>query len=64
MNKKNIYDERWADEKTAAQYLKVQPSTLRRRRSKLGHDTNEVWSKNHGRVLYDLWDTDIRIEKI
>ena len=64
MNKKNIYDERWADEKTAAQYLKVQPSTLRRRRSKLGHDTNEVWSKNHGRVLYDLWETDRRIEKI
>tara|TARA_R100001244_G_scaffold113099_1_gene83717 strand:+ start:2016 stop:2210 length:195 start_codon:yes stop_codon:yes gene_type:complete len=64
MNKKNIYDERWADEKTAAQYLKVQPSTLRRRRSKLGHDTNEVWSKNHGRVLYDLWETDKRIEKI
>tara|TARA_Y100001951_G_C11092159_1_gene157339 strand:+ start:56 stop:250 length:195 start_codon:yes stop_codon:yes gene_type:complete len=64
MNKKNIYDERWADEKTAAKYLKVQPSTLRRRRSKLGHDTNEVWSKNHGRVLYDLWKTDKRIEKI
>ena len=64
MNKKNIYDERWADEKTAAHYLKVQPSTLRRRRSKLGHDTNEVWSKNHGRVLYDLWETDKRIEKI
>ena len=64
MNKKNIYDERWADEKPAAQYLKVQPSTLRRRRSKLGHDTNEVWSKNHGRVLYDLWETDKRIEKI
>ena len=61
MNKNNIYDERWADENTAAKHLKVQPSTLRRRRSRLGHDTNEVWAKNHGRVLYDLWETDKRI---
>ena len=61
MNKKNIYDERWADKNTAAKHLKVQPSTLRRRRSRLGHDTNEVWAKNHGRVLYDLWATDKRI---
>jgi len=37
---------RWAHEKEAAKYLKVKPSTLRRR-SLLGHDTNEVWAKNH-----------------
>lgn len=57
------YD-RWGDEKSAAKYLKAKPSTLRRRRSELGHYTNEVWSKNHGRVLYDLWATDKKIERI
>jgi len=59
----NINYDRWVDEKSAANHLKVKPSTLRRRRSKLGHDTNEVWTKNHGKVLYDLWATDKKIEK-
>ena len=58
----NINYNRWVDEKEAAKYLKIQPSTLRRRRSKLGHDANEVWIKNHGKVLYDLWATDKKIE--
>ena len=44
----NITYDRWVDEKSAAEHLKVKPSTLRRRRSLLGHDTNEVWAKNHG----------------
>ena len=55
--------DRWVDEKTAANHLKVKPATLRKRRSTLGKDTNEVWHKNHGKVLYDLWATDKRIEK-
>ena len=58
----NINFNKWVDEKEAAEYLKVKPATLRRRRSLLGHDTNEVWSKNHGKVLYDLWATDKKIE--
>ena len=58
----NINYDRWVDEKEAAEYLKVKPSTLRKRRSVLGHDSNEVWTKNHGKVLYDLWATDKRIE--
>ena len=58
----NINFNKWVDEKEAAEYLKVKPSTLRRRRSLLGHDTNEVWTKNHGKVLYDLWATDKKIE--
>ena len=58
-----MINERWADEKTAANYLKVKPATLRRRRSLLGKDANEVWHKNHGKILYDLWETDKRIEK-
>lgn len=61
MNKKDFNNERWADEKEAAEHLKVKPSTLRRRRSLLGKDTNEVWHKNHGKILYDLWETDKRI---
>ena len=61
MNKKDFNNERWADEKEAASHLKVKPSTLRRRRSLLGKDTNEVWHKNHGKILYDLWATDKRI---
>ena len=63
MNKENIYSERWADEKTAAKHLKVKPTTLRRRRWQLGHNSNEVWTKNHGKVLYDLWETDKKIER-
>ena len=62
MNKENIYLERWADEETAANHLKVKPSTLRRRRWLLGHNSNEVWTKNHGKILYDLWATDKKIE--
>ena len=41
MNKKDFNNERWADEKEAASHLKVKPSTLRRRRSLLGKDTNK-----------------------
>lgn len=58
----NINYDRWVDEKSAAEYLKVKPGTLRKRRSVLGHDANEVWIKNHGKVLYDLWATDKKIE--
>ena len=54
MDKEQIYSERWVNEETAAKHFKVKPSTLRRRRYKLGHDTQEVWTKLHGRVLYDL----------
>ena len=61
MDKDLKYD-RWADEKEAAIHLKVKPSTLRTRRYKLGHDTLEVWSKFNGRVLYDLYATDKKIE--
>ena len=64
ISKMPVAYDRWGDENTAAEYLKVKPSTLRRRRSELGHNTNEVWSKNHGRVLYDLWATDKKIEGI
>ena len=65
ISKMPVAYDRWVDENTAAEYLKVKPSTLRRRRrSELGHNTNEVWSKNHGRVLYDLWATDKKIEGI
>ena len=63
MDKEQIYSERWVTEQTAAKHFKVKPSTLRRRRSQLGHDTQEVWTKLHGRVLYDLWASDKRIEK-
>ena len=58
----NINYDRWVDEKEAAEHLKVKPSTLRKRRSVLGHDANEVRTKNHGKVLYDLWATDKKIE--
>ena len=61
MENKNKINGVWADEKEAASHLKVKPSTLRRRRSLLGKDTNEVWHKNHGKILYDLWATDKRI---
>ena len=60
----NINYDRWVDEKEAAEHLKVKPSTLRKRRSVLGHDANEVWTKNHGKVLYDLWATDKKIEGV
>ena len=63
MIKKDFLNERWADERTAAKYLKVKPSTLRHRRSRLGKDTNEVWHKNHGKGLYDLWATNKKIEQ-
>ena len=62
MNTEDCYKDRWVDEQTAANHLKVKPETLRRRRWALGHDSNEVWVKNHGIILYDLWETDKRIE--
>ena len=60
MDKDFKYD-RWADEKEAADHLKLKPSTLRTRRYKLGHDTLEVWTKFNGRVLYDLYATDRKL---
>ena len=63
MDKEQIYSERWVNEETAAKHFKVKPSTLRRRRSKLGHDTMEVWAKFGGRILYDLWASDKKIER-
>lgn len=63
MDKDLKYD-RWVDEKEAATHLKVKPSTLRTRRYKLGHDTLEVWRKFNGRILYDLYETDRKIEGV
>mgnify|MGYP003141049556 FL=1 len=63
MDKEKVYSEKWVDEKTAAQHFKVSPNTLRKRRSQFGHDTKEVWTKFGGKVLYDLWASDKRIEK-
>tara|TARA_R110000823_G_scaffold232717_1_gene359159 strand:+ start:671 stop:865 length:195 start_codon:yes stop_codon:yes gene_type:complete len=63
MDKDLKYD-RWVDEKEAATHLKVKPSTLRTRRYKLGHETLEVWRKFNGRILYDLYETDRKIEGV
>ena len=63
MDKEQIYSERWVNEETAAKHFKVKPSTLRRRRSQLGHDTQEVWTKLGGRILYDLSASDYKIER-
>ena len=64
MDKEKVYSEKWVDEKTAAQHFKVSPGTLRKRRAMFGHDTKEVWTKFGGKVLYDLWASDKRIEKL
>ena len=64
MDKEKVYSEKWVDERTAAKHFKVSPNTLRKRRYKLGHDTKEVWTKFGGKVLYDLWASDKRIEKL
>ena len=60
---KNIYIERWANEKEAADHWKLKPSTLRKRRSLYGHNGMEIWTKINGRVLYDLYSTDQKIAK-
>ena len=44
----NIQFQVWADENNIVQ-------------SGSNKDTNEVWHKNHGKILYDLWETDKRI---
>ena len=58
----NLYKDRWATESEAAAHLKLKPSTLRKNRSLYGHDTMEVWTKVNGRVLYDLFATDQKLE--
>ena len=50
-----------SDRETAAKHFKVKPSTLRRRRYKLGHDTQEVWI-NFMAEFYMIF-SDKRIEK-
>ncbi len=60
---KNIYSDRWVTETEAAEHWKLKPSTLRKRRSLLGHDTTEIWTKLGGRVLYDLYSTDQKITR-
>jgi|TARA_R110002020_G_scaffold85537_5_gene211050 hypothetical protein len=63
MIENRIYQDRWVTEKEAAQHFKLKPSTLRKRRSLYGKDTTEIWTKLNGRVLYDLFATDQRLEK-
>ena len=60
---KNIYIDRWANEKEAADNWKLKPSTLRKRRSLYGHNGMEILTKINGRVLYDLYSTDQKIAK-
>ena len=60
---KNIYKDRWANEQEAAEHWKLKPSTLRKRRSILGRDTTEIWTKLGGRVLYDIYSTDQKITR-
>jgi len=59
----NTSSERWANEKEAAAHWKLKPSTLRKRRSLLGHETIEIWTKLNGRVLYDIHATDQKLAK-
>ncbi len=63
MENKKIYQDRWATEVEAAKHWKLKPSTLRKRRSLYGHDTMEIWTKLNGKVLYDLYSTDQKLEK-
>ncbi len=63
MENKKIYQDRWATEAEAAEHWKLKPSTLRKRRSLYGHDTMEIWTKLNGKVLYDLYSTDQKLEK-
>lgn len=53
---------RWANTNEAAKYYNLKPSTLKKNRSVLGHDDKLVWVKANGKVLYDLWETDKRLE--
>ena len=53
----------WADEKTAAQYYKIKPATLRKHRSDFGHDKGLEWKKVRGRVLYNLEHNDQVLEE-
>jgi len=62
-DKKNIYIDRWANEKEAAIHWKLKLSTLRKRRSLYGHNGMEIWTKINGRVLYDLYLTDQKIAR-
>ena len=59
----NTSSERWVNEKEAAAHWKLKPSTLRKRRSLLGHETMEIWTKLNGRVLYDIHATDQKLAK-
>ena len=63
MADKKLYSDRWATEQEAAEHWKMKPSTLRKRRSIYGHHTTEIWSKVGGRVLYDLYATDQKIQR-
>jgi|TARA_R110002012_G_scaffold93706_1_gene227359 hypothetical protein len=63
MENKKLYQDRWATEIEAAQHYKLKPSTLRKRRSKYGHDDDLIWTKVNGKILYDIWGSDQKIEK-
>ncbi len=43
MNTNNKINGVWADEKTAAEYYKIKPATLRKHRSEFGHDKGLEW---------------------
>ena len=62
MNTNNKINGVWADEKTAAQYYKIKPATLRKHRSEFGHDKGLAWKKVRGRVLYNLEHNDRVLE--
>tara|TARA_R100001440_G_scaffold68458_1_gene90008 strand:- start:466 stop:681 length:216 start_codon:yes stop_codon:yes gene_type:complete len=63
MAENNLYLDRWATETEAAKHWKLKPSTLRKNRSLYKHDTFEVWAKINGRVLYDLFATDQKLDQ-
>jgi|TARA_R100001591_G_scaffold117472_1_gene136994 hypothetical protein len=64
MEKVKTIDSRWATEDEAAKYYRLSPATLKKNRSVYGHDGKLVWTKLNGRVLYDLFATDKKLEQI
>ena len=53
--------QRWFNKKEAAAYYNIKPTTINKYISLYGHDAQIIWSKLHGKILIDIFETDKRI---
>tara|TARA_R100000935_G_C2802464_1_gene151137 strand:- start:862 stop:1104 length:243 start_codon:yes stop_codon:yes gene_type:complete len=53
--------QRWFGKKEAAEYYNIKPTTINKYISLYGHDAHIIWTKLHGKVLIDIFETDRKI---